>query len=419
MEKNYSKFITIKELQQELDIVSSKDNIKKGGIPLYYEDNNLYIDSTNGHNLIIGSTGSGKTQSVSLPKLWTSIMAGENIIVDDIKGEVYDNLKDYLSEKGYKVFKFDFINYEGNKWNPLKLVFELYKNNNIDDAVMILEKIAYYVLKDSSNDNSDPFWFNSVVQLFCGISLYIMEREDRLPTIYDIANYTSKIDMDIFNSLDENSPARIFLKMVMTAPTDTKGSIYAVFNNLIMCYAYKNRTTEFISDTDFELEELLNEKIALFIIDGHKKQYITNLISLFIEEFIYIKKDNKERINILIDDFNDYIAIDNFGKLLADSRSVYIEFTILTSSFHKMLEIYGETALEHIISQFNKIIYLFASDEYTLDYISNMCGNKSTNEKLISGTELKLLNQFEVVILKNRHLPFKTKLLPFYKYSIK
>ena len=390
MEKNYSKFITIKELQQELDIVSSKDNIKKGGIPLYYEDNNLYIDSTNGHNLIIGSTGSGKTQSVSLPKLWTSIMAGENIIVDDIKGEVYDNLKDYLSEKGYKVFKFDFINYEGNKWNPLKLVFELYKNNNIDDAVMILEKIAYYVLKDSSNDNSDPFWFNSVVQLFCGISLYIMEREDRLPTIYDIANYTSKIDMDIFNSLDENSPARIFLKMVMTAPTDTKGSIYAVFNNLIMCYAYKNRTTEFISDTDFELEELLNEKIALFIIDGHKKQYITNLISLFIEEFRYIceKKDNKERINILIDDFNDYIAIDNFGKLLADSRSVYIEFTILTSSFHKMLEIYGETALEHIISQFNKIIYLFASDEYTLDYISNMCGNKSTNEKLISGTEL-------------------------------
>ena len=421
MEKNYSKFITINELQQELDIVSSKKEIKKGGIPLYHDDNGIYVDSTNGHSLIIGSTGSGKTQSVSLPKLWTSIMAEENIIVYDIKGEMYESLKNDLTEKGYKVFKFDFANFEGNKWNPLKLAFELYKDDNIDDAVMILEKAAYYVFEDSNDKNSDPFWINSVKQLFCGLALYIMEKEDRVPSIYDVANYASKVDIDVFNKLGENSPARIFLKMVMTAPKDTNGSIFAVFNNKIMCYAYKNKTTEFLSETDFKLEDLLGEKTALFIIDSHKKQYITNLIALFIEEFKYIceRQNNKNKINVLIDDFNDFVAIENFGKLLADSRSVYIEYTILTGSFHKMLEIYGETSLEHIISQFNKIIYLFASDEYTIDYISNMCGNKSTNEKLISGTELKLLNQFEVIVLKNRHLPFKTKLLPFYMYSIK
>lgn len=421
MEKNYSKFISASELQQELDVVSSKDDIKKGGIPLYYDNKSIYIDSTNGHSLIIGSTGSGKTQSVSLPKLWTSIVAGENIIVDDIKGEMYEILKKDLSEKEYKVLRFDFINYEGNKWNPLKLAFELYKDNNIDDAVSILEKTAYYVFEDENDKNSDPFWINSVKQLFCGLALYIMEREDRAPTINDVADYASKVDIDTFNKMDENSPARIFLKMVMTAPKDTNGSILAVFNNKIMCYAYKNKTTEFLSETDFKLEDLLGEKTALFIIDGHKKQYITNLIALFIEEFKYIceRQNNKKKINVLIDDFNDFVAIENFGKLLADSRSVYVEYTILTSSFHKMLEIYGETSLEHVISQFNKIIYLFASDEYTLNYISNMCGNKSTNEKLISTTELKLLNQFEVIILKNRHLPFKTKLLPFYKYSIK
>ena len=421
MEKNYSKFITINELQQELDNVSSKKDVKKGGIPLYHDDKRLYIDSTNGHSLIIGSTGSGKTQSVSLPKLWTSIMAEENIIVDDIKGEMYDILNKDLTEKGYRVYKFDFKNYEGNKWNPLKLAFELYKNGNIDDAVMIIEKTAYYIFREKENNNSDPFWINSVMQLFCGLALYIMEKEDRIPSIYDVANYASKVDIDVFNKLDENSPARIFLKMVMTAPKDTNGSIYAVFNNMIMCYAYKNKITDFISDTDFEFNDLLKEKTALIIVDGHKKQYITNLVALFIEEFKYIceKQNNKRRISVLIDDFNDYVAIESFGKLLADSRSVYIEFTILTSSFHKMLETYGETSLEHIISQFNRIIYLFANDEYTLDYISNMCGNKSTNEKLISTTELKLLEQFEVIVLKNRHLPFKTKLLPFYQYSIK
>ena len=421
MEKNYSKFITINDLQQELDYVSSKKDIKKGGIPLSYDDKGIYIDSAHGHSLIIGSTGSGKTQSVSLPKLWTSIMAGESIVVDDIKGEMYDMLQNDLKENGYKIFKFDLINHVGNKWNPLKLAYELYKDDNIDDSVMMLEKIAYYIFEDPSDTNSDPFWINAVKQLFCGLALYIMEKEDRAPTVYDITNIASKVDIDVYNKLDENSPARIFLKMVMTAPKDTNGSIYAVFNNKIMCYAYQNKITEFMSDTDFKLEELLGEKVALFIIDGHKKQNVTNLIPLFIEEFSYIceKENNKKRISILIDEFNDYVKIDNFGKLLSDSRSLYIEYTILTSSFHRMLETYGETSLEHIISKFNKIIYLFASDEYTLEYISNMCGNKSTNEKLISTTELKLLNTFEVIVLMNRHLPFKTKLLPYYMYKIK
>ncbi len=421
MENKYSRFITIDDLKEELDFSSSKKDIKKGGIPLYYDDNGIYIDSAHGHSLIIGSTGSGKTQSVSLPKLWTSIMAGENIIVDDIKGEMYDMLQNDLNEFGYKVFKFDLINHVGNKWNPLKLAYALYKDGNIDDAVMMLEKISYYIFEDASEANSDPFWINAVKQLFCGLALYIMEKENKAPTVYDIANISSKVDIDVYNKLDENSPSRIFLKMIMTAPKDTNGSIYAVFNNKIMCYAYKNKITEFMSDTDFKLEELLGEKVALFIIDGHKKQNITNLIPLFIEEFSYIceKENNKKRISVLIDDFNDYIKIDNFGKLLSDSRSLYIEYTILTSSFHRMLETYGETSLEHIISKFNKIIYLFASDEYTLDYISNMCGNKSNNEKLISTTELKLLNTFEVIVLMNRHLPFKTKLLPYYMYKIK
>ena len=94
-----------------------------------------------------------------------------------------------------------------------------------------------------------------------------------------------------------------------------------------------------------------------------------------------------------------------------------MEFTILADSIHKLEEIYGETSLEHIISHFIRVIYLFATDEFTVDYISKMCGDKNNNERLITPTELKLLKPLEVIILKMRHLPFKTKLLPFYQYK--
>lgn len=421
MKNNYSSFISKEEMQNELNKISSKEDIKKGGIPICYDDNAIYVDENYGHSLVIGATGSGKTQSITLPKAFTCINAGENLLVDDPKGEIYNLLKDELINNKYKIIKIDFQNFNGNKWNPLKLAYDLYKKNNLDDAIMILEKTAYYVFNDYNDVNADPFWINCVRQLFVGTFLYIIEKEDRLPTIYEISQYASKISLDNYNELNNNSPAKVFLKVTMTAPNETKGSIYAVFNNLIMCYAFSNKINDFLAETDFNFEDLLEDKIALFIFDCHKKKNITNLISLFIEELQYVCdiNNNKRKINVLLDDFCDYITLDNLSLLLSNARSNYIEYTILIDSLHKLKEMYGETTLEHIISYFDKIIYLYSKDEYTTEYISRLCGNKNNDERLISSTELKLLKVFEAIVLKNRQLPFKTKLLPFYQYSIK
>ena len=421
MKNNYSSFIQQEDMQNNLKRITSRKEITKGGIPLCYDDENLYIDESFGHNLVIGATGSGKTQSVTLPKVFTSLIAGENLFVDDPKGEIYNLLKDELETNGYKAFKIDFQNFNGNKWNPLELAWKLYKEQNIDDAVMILEKTAYYIFTNYDNNNNDPFWINCVKQLFTGTALYIMEKENVLPTIHEISNYAEKITIDDFNNLNQESPAKVFLRIIMTAPKDTKGSIYAVFNSSIMNYSYSNKINTILEKNDFDLENLLEDKVALFIIDGHKKANITNLMALFIEELQYIcdKKNNQRKINIVLDDFNDYVALENLGQLLSNARSNYMEYTILINSLHKLSEIYGETALEHIISYFDRIIYLYSKDEYTTEYISKLCGNKNDKERLISSTELKLLKIFEVVILKNRMLPFKTKLLPFYQYRNK
>lgn len=421
MKNNYSKFMTIDEMQKELKKVSSEKEVSKGGIPLCYDESSIYLDEATGHNLIVGSTGSGKTQSVILPKVYTSILAGENLIIDDPKSQIYELFKEKLNDKGYKVIKLDFHEFNGNKWNPLKLAYDLYKGNNLDDAVMILEKIAYYVFKDSKNDSSDYFWVNTVMQLFTGTILYIMEKEDRLPTIKGVSDYASKITFEDFDKLDDNSPAKVFLRIIMTAPPETKGSIYSVFNSLIMCYSYSNKISEFLSENDFDLEELLGEKVAVFILDGHKKSYVTNLISLFVEELYYIcdKNNNNRKINVILDEFNDFVAIDNFTKLLSDTRGSFIELTLLVNSLHNLSEIYGEIVLEHIVSYFTRIIYLFAGDEFTLDYISKMCGNVNDKECLISITELKLFKHFEALVLKSRLLPFRTKLLPYYQYNAK
>lgn len=419
MKNNYSDFITQEEMQQELKRVSSAKDIEMGGIPLCYDDEAVYMDIDMGHTLVVGSAGSGKTQSVVLPKIYSTINAQHSIIVDDEYGEIQRMLSDELVNNNYKVYNFNFDDFTGNKWNPLDLVYKLYKDNNLDDAVMILEKIANYILADTNNKNSDPFWKECCIQLFVGTALYLLEKEKRLITIQEVVNYASKITIEDYNKLDDNSPSKIFLRVIMTAPVDTRGSILSVFNNSVMCYSYSNKINDFLSESTINIEDLLNLRVALFINGCHSKQYITNLISIFVEELIYVceKIKNKYIVNIILDDFNDFVPFDNFGKILAYIRSVHVELTLCSTSLHRLSELYGETSLEHIISYFNKIIYLFANDEYTLEFISNLCGNKRVDEKLISPTELKLLKQFEAIVIKSRHLPFKTKLLPYYQYK--
>ena len=129
--KDYSSFISFEDMTKDLEKITDKKEIERGGIPLCYDDKAVYLDNRYGHTLVVGSTGSGKTQTVTLPKVYTSIYAGENIIIDDQKGEVYERVEKDLKDNNYKLYKIDFSNFDGNKWNALKLAYDLYKDNNI------------------------------------------------------------------------------------------------------------------------------------------------------------------------------------------------------------------------------------------------------------------------------------------------
>ena len=74
---NISNWATLEEFKKILEGVNLETGVQKSGIPIAYDDNYLYIDSKERHNLIIGSTGSGKTQAIILPMLKLAVMAGE------------------------------------------------------------------------------------------------------------------------------------------------------------------------------------------------------------------------------------------------------------------------------------------------------------------------------------------------------
>ena len=70
-DKGYSRWAKEKEIKEELECVQiTQKNSKAAGIPIILNDKEMWVDNGEYHSLVIGATGSGKTQTVILPMVY-------------------------------------------------------------------------------------------------------------------------------------------------------------------------------------------------------------------------------------------------------------------------------------------------------------------------------------------------------------
>ena len=425
----YSRWATVEELKSKLTPISYDSEIKKSGIPMMYDDKNLYIKDDESHTLVIGSTGSGKTQTTMLPQLRLAIKAQESFVIHDVKGEIYEIISGELKKQNYNTIVINLDNPTvGNNFNPLKYPYELYKNGQKDKAIELLESIGYYFCcNERYNENLDPFWNNSAISLFVGIVLYLFdnakEEEINISSVYNIASDIDKLT-EKMKDYDRTSATYISLSSILFAPKETKGSILAVFIQYLRLFVSRETLLKMMCSSNFDITNIQKEKTALFIISNNKVSS-RRLIPLIIEECFYAAVTTKEktrRLNIIIDEFENLIPIKEFSNMLTLSRSYNIKFSIFIRSLLELRNTYCEEGTEILKIVFGNIVYLLANDIETLEDISKACGIKQTEkgfEPLISVEELKLLDSFEAVVLIPRINPIKTKLLPDYKIDWK
>ena len=173
---NNSSWISEKEYMETLEEVETTKEIERSGLPIFFEGDKIYIDDKDRHNLVIGSTGSGKTQAVILPMLKLSMNAKESFLVNDPHGELYQIMANSLKKKNYNVIALNFGNpVLGNNWNPLTYPYEIYKNGDYDIALGLIEELGYYIFMSKDYKNIDPFWINSTISYFTGLVLHLFE----------------------------------------------------------------------------------------------------------------------------------------------------------------------------------------------------------------------------------------------------
>ena len=440
----YNRWATAKEMKKELkEITATDQNTDHGGIVIMNDGKKLWVDDGEYHNLIIGSTGSGKTQTVIFPMVHTLSKHNESMIITDPKGEIYEKTSEMLRKKGYNIVLLNFRSpAQGNAWNPLTLPYRLWKEGNQDKAIELLDDLALNILYDESNKNADPFWEKTSADYFSGLALGLFEdaKEEEI-NINSISLMTtvgedkfggSTYIKEYFNTKDPTGAAYINASSTILAPSDTKGSIIAVFKQKIKLFASRVNLSEMLSHSDFSIQDIGLKKTAVFIvIQDEKKTYhslATILVKQIYETLIDVAQSHGGKLpirtNFLLDEFANMPPLKDVTTMITAARSRAMRFTLIIQNFAQLNEVYGEQNAETIKGNCGNMIYLISTELKALEEISKMCGEvkskkdeKTTSTPLITISDLQRLKQFEIIVRRLRFPPFKTKLTPDFKMN--
>lgn len=456
-----SRWMTKKEIKQKYKVWNINDEIKTGGVPVTYLDGNFYYSDKFDHTLIIGSTGSGKTISCILPLIFNLGSAGESMIINDTKGELYSYTADYLKKKGYKI---KIINLRdalaSDGWNPLHLPYKYYKEGNVDFAGDLIENFSKSLCKNLSS--KDMYWEKSAMAVLSALCYALIEdapneSQVNLYSIYNLLVEHGTKNIERYNSLDlyfKNKPFGSLSKMSYAtgsfAKGETRATLFSVLATVIKIFS-DTGIANLTSRTDFELEEIGKIKTAVFLIIPDEKESRHDLASLFIDQCYQALVNSAQslssgklpiRVNFVLDEFANMPPITSISNKITVSRSRNIRFYLVIQDFNQLKETYKNSA-GTIKANCTNTIYLLTFDNDTAKEISTRLGRYTIStsrvstssrinqtdfnisqdssllgRELLTSDELMRFKLGEGIFLSARQYPIKSKFPPIDDYGI-
>lgn len=444
--KRGGKFATPNEIKAKTKHIDLAQNTYPyAGIPIIYDGGKrAFVEDSESHSLIIGSTGCGKTRRLVLPLINILAKTEESFIATDPKGELYSATRDTLLAQGFEINVLNFRNPQlGNSWNPLFLPYSYYRAGDTDKAIELLNDLGISIFTTTVG-NADPFWDNSAIDYFIGLALALFEdAKDEKEVNFNSINSMSRVGekaiggsriiQKYFEWRDENSIASISASGTVYAPTETRGSILSVFHQKIRLFSGNKRLSRMLSNSDFDISRIASKKTAVFIIIQDEKSTYHPLASAFLkqtyEELVRIANGYPNgklprRVNYILDEFANLPQIADMDNIITASRSRQIRMYLIIQGIRQLNRMYGDNVAEIIKGNCDYWYYMMSKELPLLKEISDLCGNKEeedapysvSNVPLVSITDLQLLQTGEVLVLQKRLPPYLAQMQDIEKY---
>ena len=442
-DKGYTRWAKESEVKKQLVEVDPKAyTADAAGLVVINNGKKIWVDNGEAHNIVVGSTGSGKTQAIVFPLVQSLAKRGESMIITDPKGEIYENTANMLRERGYNIVILNFRNPQnGNAWNPLGLPYTLYKEGNTDKAIELLDDLAKNILYDENS--KDPYWENAGADYFSGLALGLFEDAKPEEVNLNSMNLMSSLGeerfggpnnnyiKEYFNGKDPSKPAYINASGTVFTAEETKQGVLSTFKQKVKIFSSRDNLSEMLSYSDFDMKEIGRKRTAVFMIVQDEKKTLHPLATIFIkqcyETLIDVAQESggklPYRTNFILDEFANMPPLKDVTTMVTAARSRLIRFTFIIQNYAQLTQVYGKENAETIKGNCN-ITYLISSELQALEEISKMCGEVKSKEKdktastpLVTVSDLQRLSQYEVISLRLRTMPFKTKLVPNFKMN--
>lgn len=318
---------------------------KRAGLVFSGGHNYMYVDPSDSHTLVLGTSNSGKSWSLVLEMLEGCRMAGESVVVNDPKGELAKFMKKKFESDGYQCYILNFVDSEySNAWNPFEMAIQEWIKAEELIREKVLKQIKDYeqavakckilglpepkrpkpikadyskaveLVMDVANtlcleaNPKDPIWTETARDMVAGAAIFLMERGEfefvnftnirnliseasKMISPDDAENYgismarqtkLMRLYLDNYRSSEDDSVK--LLDGYLKSSDNTESSFFSTFINKINLVTQNKAVERVLASNEIDLKSFGEKKTAVFLIVHDEKKTYYPISTMFVKQ---------------------------------------------------------------------------------------------------------------------------------------
>lgn len=338
----------------------------KGGL-----DKTILVGKKNGRYLTYGGyqfvilaapTRSGKGVGIVIPNC---LNFSDSLVVLDIKGENFDITSGFRAKHGQKVYLFAPFDENGvtHRYNPLEYISD-------DPAQRLSDIDAIGTALYSGGTQNDKFWSENAKDLFRGLCLFVLERNDLPKSFGEILRQASSkgkplkeyIYEELKKAQDEGRPFSNAcidcLNRVLSNSENTLAGIVATFGTPLLIFQ-NPRVDLATSANDFDLREVRRERMSIYFkVPPNKLKEGSVLVNLFFDQLLNLNtrvlpsqdKTLKHQCLVLLDEMTSIGRVAMIAQAVSYMAGYNMRLLTIIQNKSQLEDAYGKAGALTLLS---------------------------------------------------------------------
>ena len=390
---------------------------------------------------VIARVGAGKTSQYIIPNVLDKAERNCSMVINDPKGEVYEQTSQYMKDKGFEILVIDPENLDhSSRFNPL---WEA--KSGIE-----LEQIAQILINAGNPGSRDPFWNNGAIRFTSLFLKCLVNAADENPAYFSLHNLYY-----LLQNFGEDGAALDEFMIRNTAFPDNPndGTLWNEWQGLLT--GNEEGIQSFVMSAITALRALSNQNVArltarstinladirrrktiiYFITPAQHGEYYSFLTSIFFQSvFNMAMRQMPGRrdlpIYVLYDEFG-HSSIPNFVSTANTIRGFKVSLSIVLQSISQLNVRYGRDYAQAIQGGFNHYLTFSGSDPETAKFFESIIGRvrersrrdwddhmeKYQEYNLLNANEIRTIANNQALLVSSNRNPVLLDVTPYFANS--